>query len=79
MGVYQTGLRYKEQHCLYHGLKNNPDIRGAAPSLLRMHAILLQTALARDKFLTTTGQLLSATEIICPRYLKEVTISRGSP
>ena len=60
-------------------LKKKPDIRGAAPSLLRMRVILLQTALDRDKFFTTAGQLLSAAKIICPRYLKEVTISRGCP
>ena len=60
-------------------LKNKPDTRGAAPSLLRMHVILLQTALARDKFFTTSGQSSSTTEITRPRYLKEVTISRGHP
>ena len=37
-------------------LKKNPDTRRAAPSLLRMCAILLQTALTRDKFLITAGQ-----------------------
>ena len=60
-------------------LKKNPDTRGAAPSLLRMRGILLQTALSRDKLFTTTGQLLSSTEIARPRYPKEVTISRGRP
>ena len=38
-----------------------------------------QTALARDKFFTTVGQALYASEITRPRYLKEVTISRGHP
>ena len=60
-------------------LKKKPETRGAAPSLLRMRVILLQTDLARDKFLTTSGQSSSAANITCPRYLKEVTISRESP
>ena len=59
--------------------KKNPGTCGAAHSLLRMRDIFLQTALARDKFFTTTGQLLSTAKITCPRYLKEVTISRGCP
>ena len=60
-------------------LKNNPDTCGAAPYLLRMRVILLQTDLAREKFLATTGHSLSASDITPPRYLKEVTISRGHP
>ena len=60
-------------------LKKNPDNRGAAPSLLRMHFIILQTALSRDKLLTTYGQSSSATKITFPMYLNEVTISRGRP
>ena len=59
--------------------KNNPDIRGSAPSLLRIPFILFYTALARDKFLATSGQSLSAANITRPRYWKGVTISRGSP
>ena len=60
-------------------IKNNPDTRRDAPSLLRMHTILLQISLARVKFITTSGQSLSASKINCPRYLKEVTISRWRP
>ena len=78
-GYDHPGIRSKEQHRLHHGLKNKPDTRGATPSLLRMRTILLQTVLAWDKFLTNSGQLLSAANITRPRYLKEVTISRGSP
>ena len=37
-------------------LKKNLETRGAAPSLLRIRVILLQTALARDKLFTTSGQ-----------------------
>ena len=51
-------------------LKNNPDTRGAAPYLLRMRAILLQTSLARYKFLATAGQSSSAADITRPSYLK---------
>ena len=46
---------------------------------MRIIVILFHTALTHDKFLTTSGQLLSATEINLPRYQKEVTISRGRP
>ena len=60
-------------------LKDIPDTRSADPSLLRMHNILLKTFLAWDKFFTTTGQFSSASDITRPRYLKEVTISRGRP
>ena len=60
-------------------LKKNPDTRGAAPSLLRISEILLQTFFAQAKFLTTAGQLLSVSEIPRPRYLKEVTTYRGRP
>ena len=60
-------------------LKNNPDTRSATPSLLRMPRILLQTFLAWDKIFTTAGQSSSAADIICPGYLKEVTIYRGPP
>ena len=60
-------------------LKKNMENRGAAPSLLRIRVILLQTALARDKLFTTSGQSLSAADITRPRYLKEVIISRGYP
>ena len=60
-------------------LKKKSDTHGAAPYLLRMHAILLQTTLTRDNFLTTTGHLSSTAEITCHRYLKEVTIYRGNP
>ena len=58
-------------------LKNKPDTRSAAPYRMRMRIILLQTALAREKFFTTAGQSLSSADITCTRYLKEVTISRG--
>ena len=60
-------------------LKNNPDTHGSAPSLLRIHVILLQTVLDWDKLFTTAGQSLSATDITRPRYTKEVTIYRGRP
>ena len=59
-------------------LNKNPDTRISALSLLRILVILFHTALARDKFLTIAGQLLSDAKITRPRYQKEVTISRGS-
>ena len=49
------------------------------PSLLMIRVILLQTNLAWDKLFTTAGHLSSAAKITRPRYLKEVTISRGRP
>ena len=60
-------------------LKKKPDTRRDAPSLLRMRAIFLHTALVLDKFLTTANQSLSADYITRPSYLKEVIISRGRP
>ena len=61
-------------------LKNNPDTHSAAPSLLNMHNILLRTFLARDKLITTAIQLTYDAYIPPPpKYLKEVTISRGRP
>ena len=51
-------------------LKNNPDTRVAAPSLLRMRVILLQNSLAQDKFLATAVQSSSTANITRPRYLK---------
>ena len=60
-------------------LKNNPDNHGAAPSLLRMLSILLQTDLSRDKLLTTAKKSSSAAVITRPKYLKEVTIFSGHP
>ena len=41
-------------------LKKNPDTRSTAPSLLRIHDILLQTFLAHYNVFTTVGQLSSA-------------------
>ena len=60
-------------------LKKKPDTRGTPPSLMRIRVILFHTVFTQDKFLTTAGQSLSATEITRPRYLKEVTIFRGRP
>ena len=48
--------------------KENPETRGAAPSLLRMRGIILQTFLARYKFFTTASQSFSYSDITCPRY-----------
>ena len=59
-------------------LKKKKDIRSSKPSLLRT-IILFNTALTREKFLTTARHSSSATDITCPRYWKEVTISRGFP
>ena len=58
-------------------LKKNPDTRGATPSLLKIRVNLCHTTRASDRFLTTAGQSPLATEITRPKYLKEVTISRG--
>ena len=60
-------------------LNKNTDTHGADPYLLRIRAILLPTALAQDKYPITAGQSLSNAKITLPRYLKEVTISRGRP
>ena len=60
-------------------LKKNSDTCGATPSLLRIRIILCHTTRAIARFLTTTVQSSSATEITRPKYLKEVTISRGRP
>ena len=60
-------------------LKKNPNIRGAAPSLMRTCVSLRHTARALASFTTTAGQSSSASEITRPNYLKEVTISRELP
>ena len=51
-------------------LKKNPETRGAAPSLLRIHVIFLQSALTQDKLFNTAVQSLSAAKITYLRYLK---------
>ena len=58
-------------------LKKNPDTRGSTPSLMRILVILFHTDLTRDKLLNTASQSSSTAKITCPRYQKEVTISRG--
>ena len=58
-------------------LKNEPDTRGLAPSLLSILLILLHTSHALAGFRITSNQPSSAFNITLPRYLKEVTISRG--
>ena len=60
-------------------LEKKQDTRGAAPTLLRIRVILLQTPLSRDKFFTAAVQLLSAAKITHTRYLKEFTIPMGRP
>ena len=60
-------------------LKKNQDTRSAALSLLRIIFNLCHTTRALVRFLTTTGQSFSAADITRPKYLKQVTISRGSP
>ena len=60
-------------------LKKNPDTQGVTLSLLIIGDILLHTVFARSNLLTTSGQSLSVADITHPRYLKEVTISRGRP
>ena len=60
-------------------LKKKPDTRGVTPSLLSICYIPIHTVFAWSNFLTTSGQSSSVAEITHPRYLKEVTISRGAP
>ena len=60
-------------------LKKNLDNRGPAPSLLRICVSLRHTTSALASFLTAAGHSSSATEITRPKYLKQVSISRGRP
>ena len=60
-------------------LKKKPDTRGSVPYLLSILIILFHTSLAREKFLSTFVKPLFAADITCPRYRKEVTISKGLP
>ena len=60
-------------------LKKNLDTRSAASSLLIILVNLRHNACAFARFMTTANQLSSAADITCPKYLKEVTISRGCP
>ena len=46
---------------------------------MRMSDVLLQIFLSWAKFFIAAGQSLSAANITFPRYLKEVTISKGRP
>ena len=55
-------------------LKKNPDISGAAPSLLRILINLCHTPYVFARFLTNAGQSLSAAEITHLKYLKELAI-----
>ena len=57
----------------------NMDTCGSSPSLISILVFLFHTSLARDKLLTTAGQLLYTADITCPRYRKEFTISRRRP
>ena len=60
-------------------LKKKLKTRGADPYLLRTRDIFLQIFLARENFFTVADQSSFAAHITRPRYLKEVTIPRGSP
>ena len=59
-------------------LNKNTDTRGASYSLMIILGNSHHASLAFPRFCTTSAQSLSAAEITCPKYLKEVTISRGS-
>ena len=50
-------------------LNKNTDTRGAAPSLMRILVNLHHTARAFSRFLTTSGQSLSADESTPPRII----------
>ena len=60
-------------------LNKNLDTCGAAPSPLRTLVNLCHTSREFARFLTNPGQSSSAAEIIHPKYLKEVTMSRERP
>ena len=60
-------------------LNKNMYTHGADPYLLIIRIILHHTTCALARFLTTTDQSSSATEITRPNYLKEFTISRLHP
>ena len=57
-------------------LKKNLNSRGLKPSLLRILAIILQTACAFVRFWITTGQTSYAADSTLPKYLKDMNISR---
>ena len=60
-------------------LKKNPDTCGVAPYLMIILVDLLHTACAFAWSLTNTHKLSSASDMNCPKYLKEVNISREIP
>ena len=78
-GLTNQVSKMKSNTALTMDLKKNPDTRGLAPSLLRILVILFHTTLSHDKFPSTAGHSLSAVDITCPRFWKEVPISRGRP
>ena len=60
-------------------LKKKTDTLGAVTSILIIFVNLRHTARVLARLLTTAGQSLSSAEITIPKYLKEVTVSRGCP
>ena len=68
----------KEQHRLDDVLRENPDTRGLAPSLISILDIICHIIRAFTRFWTTSGQSSSAAYITLPRYLNYFTVSRGN-
>ena len=60
-------------------LNKNPYTRSTTPSMISILDILYHTVRTFTIFRTTVGQLSSAANITLPKYLKDITISRGSP
>ena len=59
-------------------LKKNTDTRSTVPPMLRIIVNLRHTARAFVRFLNTAEKASPIADITCPKYLKEITISRGS-
>ena len=59
-------------------LKKNTDTRSTVPPMLRILVNLRPTARAFVRFLNTAEKASPIADITCPKYLKEITISRGS-
>ena len=78
-GVTTQDSVYKSNTYWTTDLKKNPETRGISPSLISTLDILCHTVRAFTIFWNTVGQSTSSTDSTLPRYLKYVTISRGSP
>ena len=79
MGVITHVYAPKIRTVCTTALKNIPDTLGLYPSLPGILDRRSQLFRAFLRFPTTAGQFPSEAVKICPKYLKDVTVSSGMP